>query len=290
MATLNGLLRLVTLGIVAALTLAAPARAAGPADYVRGAQNADGGYGMTQAGGSSQLATGWALLGLTAAGQRPGPAGLAYVRRGLGSLRAIGDIERTVLVVRAAGQDPRRFGGRNLIADIMRHRRSDGSFDGYVSYTSFAILALRRSGVSRSSGTIRTAARWLERHQNSDGGFNLGGRGASGIDDTGYTAQALVLAGRRAAARRAASFLARQQGPQGGFPLTRGGVLNSQSTAYAVQALVAVGGFEGAVRRGQAYIRSLTEPNGLVRYSRTGRQTPVWVTAQALLALHRRPF
>ena len=94
---------------------------------------------------------------------------------------------------------------------------------------------------------------------------------------------------RRGTARRR-RFLARQQGPQGGFPLTRGGALNSQSTAYAVQALVAVGGYERAVRRGQAYIRSLTEANGLVRYSRTGRQTPVWVSAQALLALHRKPF
>ena len=53
---------------------------------------------------------------------------------------------------------------------------------------------------------------------------------------------------------------------------------------------MAVGGYECAVRRGQAYIRSLTESNGLVRYSRTGRQTPVWVSAQALLALHAGPF
>jgi hypothetical protein len=53
---------------------------------------------------------------------------------------------------------------------------------------------------------------------------------------------------------------------------------------------VSTGGSETAVRRGQAYLRSLTAPNGLVRYSRTGRQTPVWVSAQALLALHRRPF
>jgi prenyltransferase beta subunit len=284
------LLRLSLIVVLTTFLLAAPARAAGPADYVRGAQNADGGFGMTQSGGSSQLATGWALLGLAAAGQKPGPAALAYVRRGLGSLREIGDVERTVLVVRAAGQDPRRFGGRNLIADIMRSRRKDGSFDGYVSYTAYAILALRRSGVSRTSGTIRSAARWLERHQNDDGGFNVGGRGASGIDDTAGAVQALVRAGRTAAARRGARFLARQQGSQGGFPLTRGGALNSQSTAYAVQALVAAGGYERAVRRGQAYIRSLTEANGLVRYSRTGRQTPVWVSAQALLALHRKPF
>ena len=104
--TLSGLSRLLLLAALAALLLAAPARAAGPADYVRGAQNSDGGFGMTQSGASSQLATGWALLGLTAAGQRPGPAALAYVRRGLGSLRAIGDVERTVLVVGGGRHDP----------------------------------------------------------------------------------------------------------------------------------------------------------------------------------------
>ena len=130
---------------------------------------------MTQSGASSQLATGWALLGLAAAGTKPGPAALGYVKRGLGSLTAIGDVERTVLVVRAAGQDPRKFGGRNLIDDILRHRRSDGSFDGYVSYTSFAIFALRRSGASPTD--VASAARWIERHQNADGGFNVGGRG-----------------------------------------------------------------------------------------------------------------
>ena len=182
MNTLLALSRLLLLALVCALTFAAPARAASTVDYVRGAQNSDGGFGMTQSGGSSQLATGWALLGLSAAGSKPGPAALGYVKRGLGSLTAIGDVERTVLVVRAAGQDPRRFGGRNLINDILRHKRSDGSFDGYVSYTSFAIFALRRSGASPK--TVRSAARWIERHQNSDGGFNVGGRGASGIDDT----------------------------------------------------------------------------------------------------------
>jgi prenyltransferase beta subunit len=282
------LLRLTFLSLLAALVLAAPARAASTVDYVRGAQNADGGFGMTQSGGSSQLATGWALLGLAAAGTKPGPAALAYVQRGLGSLTAIGDVERTVLVLRAAGRDPRRFGGRNLLADILRHRRSDGSFDGYVSYTSFAIFALRRSHASPKM--VAAAARWIERHQNADGGFNVGGRGASGIDDTASAVQALKLAGRTSAARRGARFLAAQQQASGGFPLTRNAAANAQSTAYAVQALVAVGGHAAAVRKGQAYIRSMTEPNGLVRYSRTGRQTPVWVSAQALMALHRKPF
>jgi prenyltransferase beta subunit len=276
------------LALLAFLALAAPARAASTADYVRGAQNADGGFGMTQSGGSSQLATGWALLGLAATGSRPGPAALGYIRRGLGSLTAIGDVERTVLVLRAAGQNPRRFGGRNLLKDILRHRRSDGSFDGYVSYSSFAIFALRRSGASPK--TVARAARWIERHQNADGGFNVGGRGSSGIDDTATAVQALKLAGRTAAARRGATFLARAQQANGGFPLTKGAAANAQSTAYAVQGLVAAGGHAGAVKKGQAYIRSLTEANGLVRYSRTGRQTPVWVSAQALMALNRKTF
>ncbi|HWK29048.1 MAG TPA: prenyltransferase/squalene oxidase repeat-containing protein [Solirubrobacter sp.] len=279
--------RLVFLSLVAALTLAAPARAASTVDYVRGAQNADGGYGMTQSGDSSQLATGWALLGLAAAGQKPGPAALAYVRRGLPSLTAIGDVERTIMVVRAARQNPRRFGGRDLVAAALRHRRSDGSFDGYVSYTAFAIFALR--GVA-STSVIRSAGRWLVRHQNTDGGFNLGGRGASGVDDTASAVQALVRVGQRAAARRGAAYLARTQQSSGGFPLMRGAAANAQSTAFAVQALVATGGHSRAVTRGLAYLRSMTEPNGLVRYSRTQRQTPVWVSAQALMAVNRKPL
>jgi prenyltransferase beta subunit len=286
--TLVGLLRLTFLTLTVVLAVAAPARAASTADYVRGAQNGDGGFGMTQSGGSSQLATGWALLGLAATGTKPGPAALGYLQGGLGSLTALGDVERSVLVLRAAGRNPRKFGGRDLIADILRHRRSDGSFDGYVSYTSFAIIALRRSNASPK--TVKSAARWIERRQNSDGGFNVGGRGASGIDDTASAVQALKLAGRRSAARRGAKFLAAQQQSSGGFPLTRNAAANSQSTAYAVQALVAVGGYERAVKKGQAYIRSLTERNGLVRYSRTARQTPVWVSAQALMALRRKTF
>jgi energy-coupling factor transport system substrate-specific component len=56
---------------------------------------------------------------------------------------------------------------------------------------------------------------------------------------------------------------------------------------------VAAGRDPDAVRRAGsrsplAFLRSLTTPDGSVRYSRTSAQTPVWVTGQALAALQRR--
>jgi hypothetical protein len=38
------------------------------------------------------------------------------------------------------------------------------------------------------------------------------------------------------------------------------------------------------------YLESLLAPGGSIRYSRTGAQTPVWVTAQALIALAGKTF
>jgi len=84
-------------------------------------------------------------------------------------------------------------------------------------------------------------------------------------------------------------FIAAQQNGDGGLPAQPGGDSNAQSTAFAVQGLIAVGADPGAVRgHGRSpldYLRSLTSPDGHVRYARGSDQTPVWVTAQALMAL-----
>ena len=109
--------------------------------------------------------------------------------------------------------------------------------------------------------------------------------------------QALVAAGRgrTPTVSRAVRFLARGQNPDGGYPLQPGGPSNAQSTAWAVQGLVAAGRDPDRQRRNGAkspiaYLRSLVTSSGKVRYSRTSAQTPVWVTAQALSALARKPF
>ena len=60
-----------------------------------------------------------------------------------------------------------------------------------------------------------------------------------------------------------------------------------------MQGLLAAGRNPAKVHRNgsrdpMSYLRSLTAASGEVRYSRTSRQTPVWVTAQAVAALSRK--
>ena len=66
----------------------------------------------------------------------------AYEVRSQSSVTDIGEVERTVLVATAAGLSPRDFGGKDLIEAIQRRRRGDGSIAGFVSYTTFGVLAL----------------------------------------------------------------------------------------------------------------------------------------------------
>jgi energy-coupling factor transport system substrate-specific component len=293
-----------TLALAALLAAAPAALAATPNGYLVRAQNSDGGWGAAPGQGSSQLYTGWTALGLAAAGRNPGDvrrgghSALYFIRAHAGQLNDTGELERTILVLGAAGASPRHFAGRDLLAELGRRARADGSFAGGVVLSSFAILAYRAGGRPASSPAVRRTRAWVARQQNPDGGFNTFGRGGrSGVDETASAIEGLVAGGARGSrtVTRAVAFLRRQQNRDGGFPLSPGESSNAQSTAYAVQAFLAAGRDPDAVRRAGSrsplgYLRTLTAPDGSVRYSRTSGQTPVWVTAQALAALSRRPL
>ena len=310
-AGLAAVLAALALAIAAAAGLAAPppAQAADRAQtraisFLASAQNADGGFGTARGSASDPLYTSWAVMGLAAAGRDPrgvrrnGRSGVDYIVRNIARFRGIGDVERAILALRAGRRSPRSVGGRDLVRELIAKRRRNGSFAGLVNQTAFAILALRAAGRPASDRTVRAAAGWLAGQHNRDGGFNFGGKGgASGIDDTAAAVQGLAAAGKRrtATVRRAAAFLAARQNADGGMPLSIGGDSNAQSTAWAIQGLVAAGRDpDRARRRGArsplAYIRSLQTSNGAIRYARTSARSPVWVTAQALTGLARRPF
>jgi uncharacterized membrane protein len=285
--------------LVVLVALPAAASAEAPADraesWLLRTQNADGGFGGAPRQASSQLFSGWAGLGLAAAGnnardlrRRGGRSLTAYVARGARSMRDIGEIERTVLLVRAAGLSARRFGGKDLVAAIAARRRGDGSIAGFVSYTTFGVLALRASGVSAGGATVR----WLVSAQNEDGGFGVAPSSSSDSDMTGATLQALAAVGRARSqtATRGVAWLRANQNDDGGFGQFRGRSSNAQSTAYAVQGLLAANARGAALSRALGYLRGLQRRDGSVAYSRSSAQTPVWVTAQALMALERQPL
>jgi prenyltransferase beta subunit len=282
----------------ATATLASAQADGTPTGYLLAAQNADGGYGGSPGASSSQLYAGWAALGLAAAGQNPqtvtrgGPSLIDYIRSGLDSATDPGSIERTILVVHAAGLSPYDFGGRNLVGELERDIRPNGSVSNQVNWTAFAVLALRAAGAMPPGAMIG----WLVHQQDSDGGFNFAVRGGmSDPDDTGAALEALAGADGRGVARaraHAVAFLRGQQGGDGGFASMPGAGSNAQSTAFAVQGLIAAGVDPSSVRhRGASpldYLRSLIAADGHVRYARGTDETPVWVTAEALMALEGR--
>jgi energy-coupling factor transport system substrate-specific component len=274
---------------------AARAQASQSSAWLARAQNSDGGFGATLEYPSSPAMTGWVMLGLEASGRNPldvrsgGKTPVSYLRSEIERLRSPGDLERTILALRGSGLDPRAFAGADLVAALRRKRDRDGSVDGQVNLTAFFVLAMRAAGAE--PGGLGRPLGWLRRVQNGDGGWGFRPQAPSDPDSTGAALQALAAAG---AGGRSSSagvrWLRRAQRPDGGYALATNGVVNAQSTAWAVQGLVAAGGGRGALRDALDHLARLRAGDGHYRYSRASDQTPVWVTAQALLAVERRPF
>jgi energy-coupling factor transport system substrate-specific component len=293
----------VPLLLAVALALApahAEARAGGSATaWLEHAQNGDGGFGPAEGAGSSAAITGWAVLGLESSGRNPldlrrgGHSPIGYLRSQVASLRSTGDLERTILALRGAGVSPRRFGGRDLVADLRGRRSPGGSFEGQVNLTAFGILALRAAGAPGAA--VRRSAAWLRQAQNGDGGWGFQPDASSEPDSTGAALQGLAAAGGGARVlRHGVAYLRRAQRANGGFALAAGGPTNSQSTAWAVQGMVAAGASPAAARsHGNDpldYLANRQAADGHYRYSSASDQTPVWVTGQALLAVNRKAF
>ncbi len=272
--------------------------------YLARAQNGDGGFGAAPGQPSSELYSAWAAMGVAAAGTSPlvitrdGHSVLDALRGEASSLSGAGDLERTILALRACGVSVRSLPGGDPVKRLLGYRSADGSFGHLSNLTAFAILALRAAGYGSRAGVLASAASWLARQQDGDGGFGFAtAGGGSDVDDTGAALQALALAAPRRAKviARAVSYLRRMQDLDGGYPQEAGGESNAQSTAWAIQGLIAAGQDPASLhRRGRvspvAFLLSLVQPDGSVRYSRTGEQTPVWVTAEAVAALAGRPL
>ena len=259
------------------------------ADWLVSAQNPDGGFGASPGDDSGAAMTGWAMLGLEAAGRNPfdvsrgGHTAVDFLRSEVGQLKSPGDLARTILALEGAGANPRDFGGHDLVGELLDSRRGNGSWEGWPGSTAYAVIALRAAG---ATGGLAKSLEWLVRAQSDDGGWGDVPGSPSTADGTGAVLQALSPGSK--ALHRGLSYLREAQRPGGGFPLGGGGSVNTQSTAWAIQGIHAAGGNPDSYKRGGAsaldYLAANQAGDGHYRYSNSSNQTPTWVTGEVLVA------
>ena len=214
-------------------------------DYLRAAQNRDGGFGGTRGEPSTPLYAAWAGIGLAGAGRA--------LRRPAHRLPAA-DGRHGARRRRRGAHDPRAARVRQR-----HHGRRPRPAARTCGGHSAATAPGAGSSTRRRSASWRCAppacpgrrARCRGRCAGSPPGStptaasrSPGARGAAAIDVTSGVVQALAAVAAATPAGRAARGRvprAGQQRPDGGFPLTAGGASNAQSTAFAIQALVAAG-------------------------------------------------
>ncbi len=171
--------------------------------------------------------TAWSVLALVAAGHDPhaptekGPSlvdGLKTCEPGrvVTDREPLTSLQRHVLAIVAAGEDPTDFNGRDWVREIRDHANGSLGFMDPNNPNShnndmFGILALAVAGTPNDDGVIQAAADKLLANQNNDGGWGFTADGDSDTDMTGAALQALVRAGRLTAtdpaAQQALDFL-----------------------------------------------------------------------------------
>lgn len=196
--------------------------------WVEGMVSADGGWGAFDADNTRELCRRLPFCDFGAVIDPPSADVTAHVVEMLARELSLDD-----------GSDPfGRTRTAELLAGGLRWlsdaQEKDGSWFGrwganYVYGTGAVVPALVEAGVPTDDPRITRAVRWLEEHQNEDGGFgedllsyverDWAGRGASTASQTAWALLALVAAGRAdsEAARRAVAWLGETQRRDGGW-------------------------------------------------------------------------
>ena len=274
--------------------------------YLQQVQHKDGGFGQR---GSNPTDSVWAALALASAGINPRdqrkPGGqdvYTYLVRNPGRLTQSTEYSRLILVARAAGTSPERFGRVDLVKGLLGTQRRDGGFaqpptlpSSQINGTAYAILAL--AGLEPGSAATRSsrdrALQWLLGKQLPNGAWQ-GTDSEESTDLTGSVLEALNAAGRRntPAQARALAYLRSRQNADGGFGRgEEGGASNSASTAWVLRGLAAARqsprSFQaaGTGKTPLEYLASMQQTDGSVRYSATDDSGRLWTTAFTTPAL-----
>jgi hypothetical protein len=306
---------LLSLALVAALAGALPALAAvdtGAAlDYLKSQQNADGGFGSGFSPDSTVSSTADTLLAIVAAGGDPadfdqgGNTPLTFLAAQAPSANSAGDLAKLIMAAVAVDQNPRVFGGVDLVLGLEALIGDDGwigsDVDTYVSHT-LAVLAL----ASARRPIPAAAVDYIKNAQHEDGTWAWDGSAATAGDTntTAFAMQALVAAGEAGdspAVGLALDYYAGIQNEDGGWPYQNpsdfGTATDANSTAVVIQAIVAAGqdpaGAAWTTAEGStpvAALEALQNESGAFAWQAAVPDDNLLATVQALPALAGKAF
>jgi hypothetical protein len=221
--------------------------------WMQAFQEEDGGFSNGFSAGSDYGTTVEVVLAVAAAGQdaslwqsSAGLSPLDYVATQIagGEFENAGSLSKALLVAVATGQNPRDFGGKDLVSALISQQDAGtGVFGDTLFQHAYAVLALHNAGQAIPQNAVTA----LTSQFTDDGAWALFGGKTPGTADTNTTAvimQALVAAGEGDAAAGALPYLHRMQNDDGGFPYQKpsdwGTDTDANSTAVVLQALTAL--------------------------------------------------
>lgn len=266
------------------------------ADWLQAQQRPSGGFAADSGREAGAEMTAWAMLGLAAAGRNPldvvkgGKSPVDFLRNHVDEIKDAGDVARTILALTATGVDPRDFAGEDLVDRLLLQRAGNGSYQGWPGTSAYAVIALRAAGANDAAAP--TVA-WLRKVQGKEGGWGNEPGDPATAEVTGAVLQ--VLTPGSEASDRALDYLRRAKRPNGGFAPGKNLSANAQATAWASQGLLAAGkdpaGF-GSGKSSFTYMRELQTDEGYFLQAPGLESSPVWVTADVLVALsaHHLPI
>jgi hypothetical protein len=301
---------LLVLALLAPFVLVAPTSAArdpaiAPAvQWLTTQQQPDGSF-LGFSGKSDPGTTADVALALASVGTDPatvahgGPSMIDYLRSSASAYgTTVAGAAKLTLAVVASGDDPRDFGGQNLVQTILSKRDPQTHlFDAQLYVHAYAILALAAADQTVPTSAITA----LEQHQADDGGWAFTGETAAGKADSNTTAiavQALVAAGHSDSPTipKALNYLSGLQDdnslyasqPASGAPLLG----DANSTALVIQALLATGQAldSDAVSKPLQALDAMQNDSGAFYYQQGTTDDNLLATIQALPAVAGKPL
>ncbi len=236
----------------------------------------------------------WGVMGLKAAGQTVDVSQLTAVSVTANEVSGYLAVEKRILALTAAGQDPTTYSNQNLVAALKSWTHAnqigdDQSFNDDV----WGILALRSVNTPVDDAVISGAKQFLLQHQNTDGGWSFGVGGSSDTNSTASTILALIEAGVSTTDQvivKALDYLHATQNTDGGMPFAVGGASDAASDAWVAWAVKKVGQTPaGFAKNGQSiigHLRLLQATDGSFNWMSGQAQAPALMTAYALVALY----